>query len=362
MLWERRDEMRATSSFGMPKKAAPPKAMTTHTHTKIRPSGNLYMISPKVTRRSLVLLPFHGRFQFDNGNFEVQRELLMIQSIVTHPGGAHKDDFLACAVLLSAFPVSIFRRDPTQDELADPQVAVVDVGHRHEPDLHNFDHHQFPRDMDPTCSLSLVLQNIGIYEDTKEFCSWLETAEWFDCRGPNDTADWLGVDREAMAKLNSPIDVSVLQAFAKKSEHHSGEPIWEVMKMIGADLVSYVTNLRDRMGQVAQVEQVWDLGEGDGMKAAFVPRTDPPIDDASGALAWRIKELELEEEVVAMVYPDSRGAGYGMRRFNDSPVLDFSLLADEPDVHFTHARGFIAKTSCPEIDRLKQLLLLARVG
>ena len=71
----------------------------------------------------------------------------------------------------------------------------------------------------------------------------------------------------------------------------------------------------------------------------------PPIEDASGALAWRIKELELEEEVVATVYPDSRGEGYGMRRFDDSPVLDFSLLADEPEVHFTHARGFIMKTS-----------------
>ena len=92
----------------------------------------------------------------------------------------------------------------------------------------------------------------------------------------------------------------------------------------------------------------------------FVPRADPPIEDSSGALAWRVKELELEEEVVATVYPDSRGEGYGMRRFNDSPVLDFSLLADEPEVHFTHARGFIAKTSCTEIERLKGLLLLAR--
>ena len=201
----------------------------------------------------------------------------MTTSIVTHPGGAHKDDFLACAVLLSAFPVSIFRRDPTEDELADPQVAVVDVGHRHEPDLNNFDHHQFPRDMEPTCSLSLVLQKMGIYEDTKEFCSWLETAEWFDCRGPNDTAEWLGVDRESMAKLNSPLDVTLMQAFAKQSEHHSGEPVWEVMKMIGSDLVSYVTNLRARMDEVAQVEQVWDLGEGDqAIKVAFVPRTDPP--------------------------------------------------------------------------------------
>jgi len=286
----------------------------------------------------------------------------MIKTIITHPGGAHKDDFLACAVLLSKFPVSIFRRDPTEEELVDPEIAVVDIGHQYDPEFNNYDHHQFARDSDPSCALSLVLQKFGIYEDTKEFCSWLETTEWFDCRGPHDTADWLGVDREAMAKLNSPLDVTMFQAFAKKNEHQPGEPVWEVMKMMGTDLVSYVVNLRSRMNQVAEHEEIWELGDGDQpMKVAFVPRTDPPIEDASGGLAWRVKELELDEEVVAMVYPDSRGEGYGMRRYNDSPVVDFSKLSEEPEVHFTHNRGFIAKTSCTEISRLKEMLLFARV-
>ena len=285
----------------------------------------------------------------------------MIKTIITHPGGAHKDDLLACAVLLSKFPVSIFRRDPTEEELVDPEVAVVDIGHQHDPDLNNYDHHQFARDSDPSCALSLVLQKLGIYEDAKEFCSWLETTEWFDCRGPHETAEWLGVDREAMAKLNSPLDVTMFQAFAKQNEHQPGEPVWEVMKMMGTDLVSYVVNLRSRINQVAEHEEIWELGVEDrAMKVAFVPRTDPPIEDASGGLAWRVKELGLEEEVVAMVYPDSRGQGYGMRRYNESQIMDFSKLSDEPEVHFTHNRGFIAKTSSTEIIRLKELRRLAR--
>ncbi|MAK46166.1 MAG: hypothetical protein CMI24_02735 [Opitutae bacterium] len=285
----------------------------------------------------------------------------MIKTIITHPGGAHKDDFLACAVLLSKFPVSILRRDPTDQELADPEIAVVDIGHQHNANLNNYDHHQFARDSDPSCALSLVLDQFGIYEDAKEFCSWLETTEWFDCRGPHETAEWLGVERETMAKLNSPIDVTIFQAFAKRNEHNSGEPIWEVMKMIGTDLVSFVVNLRKRMNQVAKHEEIWELGEEDqSMKIAFVPCTDPPIEDVSGGLAWRVKELGLEEDVVAMVYPDSRGEGYGMRRYNDSPVMDFSKLSDEPEVHFTHNRGFIAKTSCTEISKIKEMLLLAR--
>ncbi len=286
----------------------------------------------------------------------------MIKTIITHPGGAHKDDFLACSVLLSNHSVSIFRRDPTEQELEDPEVAVVDIGHQHDPELNNFDHHQLPRDHEPTCALSLVLQKFEIYEDTKEFCSWLETTEWFDCRGPHDTAEWLGVDREAMAKLNSPLDVTMFQAFAKQKEHHPGEPVWEVMKMMGTDLVQYVTGLRGRINQVAKIEEFWDLGQGEDMiKVAFVPRTEPEVEEASGGLAWRIKELGLEEEVVAMVYPDSRGGGYGMRRYDDNLALDFSQLSEQPDVHFTHNRGFIAKTSTTEVSRLKELVLLAKV-
>ena len=52
----------------------------------------------------------------------------MISSIITHPGGAHKDDFLACAVLLTQAPVAIQRRDPTEADLTDTSVAVLDIG------------------------------------------------------------------------------------------------------------------------------------------------------------------------------------------------------------------------------------------
>jgi hypothetical protein len=30
----------------------------------------------------------------------------------------------------------------TEQELEDPEVAVVDIGHQHDPKLNNFDHHQ----------------------------------------------------------------------------------------------------------------------------------------------------------------------------------------------------------------------------
>jgi hypothetical protein len=284
----------------------------------------------------------------------------MIDKIITHPGGAHKDEFLACAILLAEHDVPVLRQDPTEEDLLNPATAVIDIGHRHQPDLHNFDHHQFARDAKPTCSLSLVLDHYGIYADALSFCPWLEVAEWFDCRGPKDTSEWLGVDRETVGKLNSPLDITILQSFAKSAQHLPGEPIWELMKMIGEELLQYIRNLRTRIEEVARVAEVWELHHSeDSFKIMFVPRNQNQIEEVSGAMGWHIKELGLEEDVVAMVYPDSRGEGYGMKRFNDCSEMDFSKIANHTSVRFAHARGFIAKVEPVEVGELKQLLFQA---
>ena len=278
----------------------------------------------------------------------------MVDLIVTHPGGAHKDEFLACAVLLSKAPVTIERREPTAGELESASVAIVDIGHEYNTKLHNFDHHQFPRDQIPTCALSLILKHLEIYEDAREFCSWLEVAEWFDCRGPVDTAEWLKIDRHTLSQLNSPLDITLLRRFANQGEHKPGEPIWEMMRMIGEDLVDYITGLRKRLDFVAKNAEIWDL---DHFKVLFMPRTETISDEVSSGLVHHIEKLGLEDEVLALAYPDSRGTGYGMRRYKDDTRMEFTQIRDESDVHFTHARGFIAKTSSSDQARIKELLL-----
>ncbi|HBR92725.1 MAG TPA: hypothetical protein DEA90_00995, partial [Opitutae bacterium] len=135
-----------------------------------------------------------------------------------------------------------------------------------------------------------------------------------------------------------------------------GEPIWEIMRMIGQDTVDYITTLRTRLDFVAAHAEVWEF---ENFKALFMPRTAPMPDEASSGLGYHVEKLGLEEEVLALVYPDSRGSGYGMRRFNDDTRMEFTRLDNEDDVHFTHARGFIAKTSSAEIDRLKELVAMA---
>lgn len=284
------------------------------------------------------------------------------ESILTHPGGAHADEFLACSVLLAVQPAPVVRREPTADDLARAEVCVVDVGHRHEPARHNFDHHQLPKDHPPTCALSLVLQHLGIYDDARRFCDWLETTEHFDTRGPIQTAQWLGTTPETLAKLNSPVHTALLRRFAAAARLEPGDPLWEMMRLIGTDLVDYVAKLRTRLDWLAGRAEIWTLELGGRpAQVLFLPRTEPLPDDPGLGLDRFIQGRGLGEQMVAIVSPDRRSSGYGLERYRDNPRVDFTRLEGRPGVHFTHARGFVAKTTVTEIPELKALLARAAV-
>ncbi len=282
---------------------------------------------------------------------------LPIHTILTHPGGAHKDDFLACSLMAHEHRAPIVRREPTAEELNDPQVCVIDVGLEHTPSKYNFDHHQFPRDYTPTCALTLVLQHLGLYEDARLFCDWLEPAEWFDTRGPGKTAEWLGISREVVGKLNSPIDITMLRRFAKSEKLSPGEPVYELMLMIGEDLIKHLKGAREKLDFVSTHVQRWEMTKGgENFSALYMPRVEDADDDLSSGLTRYIFLNELDQEIAGTVIPDSRGDGFGIARFNDHPQLDFTRIEDEDDVHFAHKSGFLCKTSATDPERLKEIL------
>lgn len=286
-----------------------------------------------------------------------------LQRIVTHPGGAHKDDLLACCVLAALHGCPIERRDPTEADLADPTVATVDVGGSHDPALHNFDHHHFPREHPPTCALSLVLQALGLYDDARTFCDWLEPAEWFDSRGPKRTAEWLGVPRRAITQLNSPIDGTLLRRFAARAVHRPGETVYDYLCLVGQDLLDHLRTVRAQLAFVGQHGERWSVPAGSTtIEAVFLPRSEGSLDEPSAGLANYIRKQGLDCVVGAMVYPDRRGPGYGLQRYEDDPRLDFTRVQHEPDVRFVHASGFVCKTSATDPARLRELLARAVVG
>ncbi len=132
--------------------------------------------------------------------------------------------------------------------------------------------------------------------------------------------------------------------------------------MVGSDLVEFITTLRQRLDYIDVHHEIWEIPSTSGtdsFKALFLPRTDPLPEEPSAGIGRYLENKGLSDEVIALVYPDSRGEGFGLRRFNDDPALDFCRIDSQDDVHFAHARGFIAKSSANAPDRLKELLQLA---
>ena len=94
----------------------------------------------------------------------------------------------------------------------------------------------------------------------------------------------------------------------------------------------------------------------ENFRVLFLPRSENLSDDASAGLARYAAGLSEDQRVTGMVYPDRRGAGFALSRFNDHLGFDFTRVGDEPDVHFAHARGFVAKVTATDPARIRELL------
>ena len=166
-----------------------------------------------------------------------------------------------------------------------------------------------------------------------------------------------------MSKLNSPMDVTLLRRFAQAERLDPGELLYEMMRWVGEDLLEYLKTLRERLTYIGEHGELWAL-EVDGaetFEVLFMPRTDPLPTEPSMGLGRYLDSIGESENVAGLVYPDRRGSGYGLSRHNDPPRLEFTRIDEEADVHFAHARGFVAKTSATEKERLKELLRAAWV-
>ncbi len=132
------------------------------------------------------------------------------------------------------------------------------------------------------------------------------------------------------------------------------------MKMVGEDLLEYLRTARERIEYAKERVQRWELDhEGEPIVALFLPRTDETTDEPSAALGNYIRAEGLASEVHVTVYPDRRGEGYGIGRYEDHPRYDFSQVGGEADVRFAHKSGFMCKTEATDPERLKALIRMA---
>ena len=254
--------------------------------------------------------------------------------IITHPGSSHKDDFLATSVLLATLgDAAVLRREPTPADMADVNTYVVDVGFEHAPERRNFDHHQ---DRSLPCAFHLVMQHLGHHEAAMEMFAWYRHMSMMDVRGPYRTANHLGVDTSVLFAASSPIDGYILSTFARAEALDRDDPLYQLMKALGRDMIDLIDRKTKRLEQLKAEARVVPVKQ---LKTVFSDIGDDP----KLAMELYLRFLD-DDQVVMSITPSNRGDGWEYLRLGDNTIVDFRAIADDPEVHFVHSGGFLAKT------------------
>lgn len=261
--------------------------------------------------------------------------------IITHPGQAHRDDFLSCCLLLAKYGGPIERRDPTSDELADEKIFIVDVGGEYNPLFRNFDHHQFERNHDPVCALTLVMQYMDL---DHSILPWFATTEILDSKGPFQFCSKVGITPDMLETLQSPIEGHMLRMFASFPQWEEDTALCLLMKYIGLSMIEYVEKVSNRITQLEQCTTYY-LPYND----SHIPVLKATVSKEDPALGVELFCKRLKTQPVITITCDDRGPGYCLYRRNDDPRVDFSKIEGAPGVIFAHKNGFIAKID-PDAD------------
>ena len=292
--------------------------------------------------------------------------------IITHPGPAHLDDVVATSVAIYLHEVDLVeRRDPTQEELENPEVLVLDVGRKWNPEKGNFDHHQFSWDQEEaestggflipevSCALTLFLEAEGLDEGFLLSYPWYEAVEILDSKGPRALREAYPEKDELMEALHFPIGGATIQLFREEDRLERGEALFSVLEMIGEQLVSGAAALQENLDVVRETASVTKI------RGHFV-LVSPKVNDTRAInIALKDFESDYEEPFSVTISPDNRApegqeAGWSLFRLDDHPGVDFTKVKDHPSVRFAHNNGFLAKTKAiPIQEALEELIPMA---
>lgn len=315
-----------------------------------------------------------------------------MKKIITHGGNAHLDDLMACAIALvdrtwgslengraataeaaladACEGVIIERRDPTEDELANTHILVLDVGGRYEPEKGNFDHHQLPNGMKES-AMSLFAASIGLpnrnFNGTKKYvagsavypvdslASFLEDAyTWFrtrvalDACGPFATAKKKLVRWDVVEQFLGPCEEIVLKAFEDTEPEARVDVVKPLAKMILRRHAAWA-----RVVARVKYDHPW-WADGKFTIADFT--------EADPADAEACSDMFTRYVTGVAVFHDNRGEGLTLLRLRDDPRIDFTRVKNSPEVAFCHAGGFIVKTKSKDFDQAWLLIEGAYIG
>jgi hypothetical protein len=245
------------------------------------------------------------------------------QLIITHPGSAHFDEVTAVSLILAVHADTLFRierREPAQAELDNPDVWVVDIGNRHEPEKRNFDHHQ---DMNCPAAFVLVAEYLGLIE-TMSIMPWWHFKDSVDHLGPVKSSIKYHAGDDLVNR--NPVEIWLMARFA--SEPEATLPL---LKDFGTHIIEDARMLKRQI-------DFWKTSSR--LVIAGVPAMIGETRELAGLEEFRRLDENPPDIVISL---DRVDKGWRLFRYDGTPV-DFSLISDRPEIAFAHKSGFMAKT------------------
>lgn len=276
---------------------------------------------------------------------------IKFDKIIVHPGKSHVDEIIATALALGAKEGGydlftskgiVFRRDPTQEELDDPSVLVLDVGGQLDPERLNFDHHQ----LDPAdckCAYALLAEHLGVADGLAGLYSWYNTWSAIDSVGPFKWADANNIKWGVAVRLLNPLMDMVHAEFERATGDRAvGYPLEDWLATLGKDLLASVEEYDAFVKEVGKHPSIYQLDGLWVLDLAWAPSGH--AQKYAPAICTSIERSDDSIDIAVVVSPDDRGEGLSFFRRKDNPALDFHQCEGQDYCLFAHRGGFVLKT------------------
>lgn len=267
--------------------------------------------------------------------------------IITHGAQAHPDEIMATALILLKHNISpndaqILRVDELNLDDPAPHADadyIVDVGRKHDPERHWFDHHQFPKDAAPECAFTLLWKHFGY---ARNDLSWIDQFATLDSKGP---FYWFekkfGRPAKNMKEISGvlgTIDVFSWFAHVANTSYKNPNAFKDALNLAIPWLRSELDYMTSRRENVAFARANLTIVDMKSFKVAYFAQKE-----MRGTTEVCNEIVEADPLVIITAKLDDRGPGYSALRLNNCPRVDFLPRKGEPDCIFAHESGFCLK-------------------
>jgi len=275
---------------------------------------------------------------------------LVLSKIITHPGGAHLDDILSTALVLARYSEIeyIERRDPTEKEINDPLIWILDIGRVYNPKIRAYDHHQKEWE---ECTISLLLKDWNLWEKAKFTYLWLEFIVIDDAFGPNRISEILGISMDTYLSLESPIENAIIDIFQNISIIQKGDPLFIVLREIGKIILKKIECFESILKQIEKTAEIMEIK---GVPVIFVTDIEPS--NTLKNVIMRYKKQKWKFGGISVTKGRDKGS-ITLRRLDDDYRVDFRRIkAPKEKVPFIAADGFMASVLNVERSEIKEFI------